>query len=521
MKLKYLILLLVIFVTSCNDFLDVKPVGKLIPDKIEDFENILNHSNTLNFHMMNNNNSSFYAMLGDNLSISENQDKFLFIRSFVNLELYAAYIYSLPYENPEDPQIAWEWGVYRAVELFNTVIDGIEGLGEEQANSPNGKAVLAQAKAGRAWSYMINGLGYGPMYDPNGPNDTKTIPYRITYDPTIANPDLSTTKELMELVKKDLDAALDAPENVVNPSRANRAAVHALRAEYFMYMRDWTNMLKEATEAWDRSILKGGVDNLIYNFNQFKYREKPNVIPEPGTDREIYLDLDDELDLSITKSYNKENLFYRIASHGPSAANGSATFYPSDDFLSLFDQKDRRYQLFALNFLGYSIKIGDDLYQDGIRKTYCRGSKMNENQGITYPQLLLMKAEAEARTNNLSGALSDLNLLRKYRYTGDNTDLPNGNSLNQDALLYEILKERRRELPIATYQRTLDIKRYVYDAGKPWSQTSITHKIGNRAYSAPVNNQFFTLPIANAIIKYNPSWGLELDNRIYDPIANK
>ncbi len=146
---------------------------------------------------------------------------------------------------------------------------------------------------------------------------------------------------------------------------------------------------------------------------------------------------------------------------------------------------------------------------------------MLTNQGITYPQLLLMKAEAEARTSDKTNALKDLNLLRKYRYSGDNTDLPNGSSLNEDELLYEILKERRRELPISSYQRTFDIKRFVYDTGKPWCQTTITHKIGSKTYSAPVNNEYYTLPKSNSIIEKNPQWGLEVDNRSYDPLGKK
>lgn len=520
MKLKYLFLSLIVF-TSCSDFLDVKPVGKLIPTETEEFENILNNVRTLQFHFMNNNKSCMYAMLGDNLSISENQNKYLYISSYVNMEVYAAHIFSLPYENPTKPQHTWEWGIYRATGLFNNVIEGIEGL-DGAAETETGKAVIAQAKAGRAWSYMVGGLGYGPMYNPNGQNNTKTIPYRTSADPTAANPDLSTTAELMALVKKDLDDALDAPENVANPCRANKAAVHALRAEYFMYMRDWPNMLKEASTAWEKSVaLKGSVDNLIYDLNQFYYRDDPNAQPAEGTDKELSLELVGQ-DLLITQTTNRENLFYREAPNGCVTSNGSASFYPSDDFLALFDAAtDRRYQLFALRLLGYSTTVGGVKYDDGVKRTFCRESKMMGNQGITYPQLLLMKAEAEARTSDKTNALKDLNLLRKYRYSGSNTDLPNGSSLTEDELLYEILKERRRELPVSSYQRAFDIKRFVYDAGKPWSQSTITHKVGSKVYSAPVDDEHFTLPIANSVIRLNPQWGLEEDNRSYNPTNDK
>lgn len=516
MKLKYLFLSLIVC-SSCSDFLDVKPIGKLIPTEVEEFANLLNNERTIDFHFMNNNRTSTYAMLGDNLSITENQDKFLYISSYVNREIYAAYIYSMPYENPNKPQYSWEWGIYRATGLFNNVIEGIEGLGAVAATQ-TGKEVIAQAKAGRAWSYMVGGLGYGPMYNPNGTNDTRTIPYRTTADPNTANPDLSTTAELMALVKKDLDDALGAPDNVANPSRANKAAVNALRAEYFMYLRDWPSMLTEATTAWERSVaLKGNVDNMIYNLNLFSYEDDPNAQPAEGTDKELSLELIGQ-DIYFSQTFNRENLFYRMAPNGCTVNNGKAGYYPSDDFLALFDKDtDRRYQLFALRLVGYSTTIGDVKYEDGIKRTYCREAKMLANEGITYPQLLLMKAEAEVRTSDRTNALKSLNLLRKYRYSGANTDLPNGSSLNEDELLYEILKERRREMPTASYQRAFDIKRFVYDANKPWSLTTITHKIGDKAFSVPVDDEHFSLPKSNIIIRLNPQWGLEEVNIVYNP----
>ena len=89
--------------------------------------------------------------------------------------------------------------------------------------------------------------------------------------------------------------------------------------------------------------------------------------------------------------------------------------------------------------------------------------------------------------------------------------------MTEEQLLEEILKERRRELPIATFQRVLDLKRLALDNGKPWCKTTIEHKIGTQTYSAPINSEYYILPIPNNIIKYNPQWGLFLDTRPYNP----
>lgn len=498
---------------SCNDFLDVKPVGKLIPTEVTQFENLLNNENTIDFHVMDNNRGCGFAFFGDNLSISENEAKYNYVSTHPNLDHYAAYIGYEPFESPLKTSYTWEWGIYRATGLFNNVINGITDLGA--AEDDYAKQVLAQAKAGRGWSYLVGGLAYGPTYDPNGANDVRTIPYRTSANPSDPNPQLSTTAELFDLLKADFDYAVDnAPDYVANPTRASKSAAYALRAMYWMYVRNWEEMYKDADEAWRRALeTKGGsVDKLIYDFNQFYYEPDESASPQPGEDVEYYLQLKSrDGDTDFDKSYSRENLLFR------KAPGGTAT-YPSDDYVALFDaEHDLRYKLFMLKKEGYSSTVGEVVYKDGVRLYNVRGKKTLNNEGLTYPELLLMRAEAQARLGQLPGALDDLNLLRKYRYSGDNKDLPGGENMTQDQLLEEILKERRREQPMESFQRIFDLKRYVLDAGKPWCKTVITHKVGEKVYSAQVTMESFRMRIANSYIKYNPQWGLTEWSGSYDP----
>lgn len=514
MKLLYSISLFcsTLMFSSCNEFLDVKPVGKLIPTEVTQFENLLNNTNTIDYHMMDNNRECGFAFFGDNLSISENQARYLYMSTHPNIDRYAAYIYYEPFENPLYSSYTWEWGIYRAAGIFNTVIEGIDDLGASEDDYA--RQVIAQAKAGRGWSYLIGTLAYGPVYDPNGNNDTPTIPYRTSALPDNPNPHLATTEELFTLLKKDFDdAVMYAPDFVANPTRASKSAAYALRAMYWMYMRNWEEMYKDANEAWKCALAtKGSVDKLIYDFNQFYYEPDESASPRPGEDVEVYLQLKyADGDTDFNRSYSRENLLFRYA------PTGSST-YPSDDYLAIFDnEKDLRYKLFLLKKEGYSTTSGGTVYKDGIRVYNYRGSKMLNNAGITYPELLLIRAEAQARMGELPGALDDLNLLRKYRYAGENKDLPGGSSMTQDQLLEEILKERRRELPLSSYQRVFDIKRYVLDSGKPWCKTTITHKIGEKTYSTTVTKESFRMRIANSYIKYNPQWGLTEWSGTYDP----
>jgi hypothetical protein len=506
-----IILTLAVLFASCNDFLDVEPVGKLIPTKVSELDNLLNNVNTIDFQFLDNNRGCFYAQLGDNITISPYQAENTYYATHPNIDRYHAYIFAIPYSNPVTTHYFWNWGIYRSVGLFNNTIAGIQNLPAAESGSDYAKEVVAQAKAARAWIYLQGGLVYGPAYNPDGANDKKVIPYRTNESPLAPNPQLSTVSELFDLILQDLtEAVVDVPDFVGTPVRAGKVATLAIYAQTYMYKRDWTQMLKFADDAWKLALQQqgGDVDKLIYNYNDFEFIETNDAVV-PGADPAVNWSLRHKGgDVNFRLPNNRENLLYRISPTGTS-------LYPSDDYLSIFDaDSDLRFKLFLLKAegAGGSIEKGGD----GIQRYNYRGSKLLYNEGLTYPDLLLMRAEAYARTNNKTAALADLNTLRKYRYSNSaSTDLVNGSSLSTDEVLYEIIKERRKEQPFESFQRTLDIKRYVYDSGKPWSKTEVIHKIGDRTYIAPINDTYFTLPIDNPIISLNPEWGLTPDLKPY------
>lgn len=497
---------------SCSDFLDVQPVGKMIPTEVTQFEKLLNNTTTVDRQFMDNNRGCSYAMLGDNLQISETQAIANYTATFPNLDLLAAYIFYQPMLNPNSTPMWWSY-MWTATAYFNNVIDGVSAIDSESDYS---KGVIAQARAGRAWQIMNAALFYGPMYNPAGANDTKVLPLRTSGDPTVANGPLATTAELFAQVKEDLDYACNnAPLNVVNPSRASRAAAYALRAEYDMYIRDWDAMKTDAQEAWRLAVAeRGSVDNMIYNYADFYYEQVSDIDPNIDYDPRYEMEFRGP-DNRFDQTDQREILLYRTTPYGSS----SSKFYPSEDLLSIFDrEKDLRFIQFYMLVPGYTTTKAGVSYKDDNHIAYLKDGYMMETQGLSCPLLLITKAEAEARTDNLSEALASLNLLRKYRYAGTDTDLPGGASLTQDQLLNEILAERRREQFPASKDRTFDLKRFAYDTGKPWCKTTITHKIGDKTYTASISDPIFqSLPIDNAILKYNPEWGIEQSAAAFAP----
>jgi len=285
-------------------------------------------------------------------------------------------------------------------------------------------------------------------------------------------------------------------------------------------------MLKYADEAWSEAIdTKGSVENLFYDYNKFEYVDN-GFVSVPGTDPETDFELSYEngADGSFNKPNNREVLLYRYA---PSMSRYA---YASQEFVSIFSDEDLRKELFILKDVGFS--KGD--LNDGIVKKYFRAEKigLGNTTGFSYPELLLMRAEAYVRNNQDANALADLNTLREYRYK---TGTPVLSGLTGDDLLNEILNERRRELPTPSYKRFIDLKRFAaYDEGKPWAKTTVTKHLmtytavqegepplapvqSGTSFSAPVDSESFILPIPNTVLIHNPHWGIPLAPEDYNP----
>ena len=504
-------LIAIVVLTSCEKFLDVKPVGKLIPTKVEEFERLLNNAYIYQWDYLDNNVGCALALLGDNYEYSETAFDAELNSANPNADRLMAYKFNRPYWDPYKSDYYWDWGIYRAAYYYNNVVDGINDVGSDEAYA---KQILAQALAGRALNYLNATYVYGPSYKPGEANDTKTIPYRVAGSATAANPDLSTTQEVFDLAEAELLEALEDIPATSGPTRFNKVGVETALAYLYMLKGDFAKMLTYANQAVNN--VSGGIESHIYDYNLFEYVDN-GTSPSPGADPETNWDLkyDNGSDGDFNKSYSKEIILYRRV---PNRENYA---YPSQEFTNLFSENDQRKRLFLLWATGYSNSSGA---YDGIVKKYYKSTKLGSGSstGFSYPELLLMRAEAYARNSQDVNALADLNTLRKYRYSG-NSDLT---ALSGDALLEEILNERRRELPSPSYRRFIDIKRFdAYDAGKSWAKSTMVHQLytytavpvgqtplapvaSGRSFSATVDSEIYIWPISNTILDKNPQWGI-------------
>lgn len=491
MRIQYIFMLLATTVLSgCAKFLDVKPKGRFIPGTVEEYDRIMD-----NFVVVN---SSFQGgvlwYLTDDVILSEGMGKVFYVANNSNtIDRYYAYTFRQPYRNPVITDLFW---TYNVVAIFNNVIDGVNTV-KTAGDAKYAREVIAQAKLGRAWNYFIMNLLYGPVYKPGGSNTAKTIPYITSSDVEAPMVDLSTQEEMFTHIFRDLHEALpDMPVTTSWPSRPNKIAAYTMLAYYHLFTQKFDSVAHYANLAWTQGAA-GGVDKIMYNYNSFSWRTPANPLVSEiaGPDNLLFA------------PNNREAILHRA----PDFAGLSPQSYPSDEIIGLYDQaRDLRFKYFFLAAPGYKVTYNNVTYDDGNRIQYYRVSKTQVTGGFNYPELLLMRAEAYARTNKLNEAVADLNTLRSYRYVTGTPPLVPG---TQDQVIQMVLDERRRELPLGGSKRLLDLKRFVLETGKPWSKSKITHTVGSTVYEGTVDSPDFMLPISNVYLKFNPQWGVPLDTR--------
>ncbi len=507
MKLKLVIfsILTVALFTSCSGFLDVKPAGRLIPEKddIAAFDNLLNNSSTYRYIFSSNNSTNTLSFLGDDLQISDNQADYAWYSGHPNIECYFAQIFKKPYGNPNIQDYYWNWGFYSAAQYFNTCIEGVKKVMSEKSEDEANR-VIAQATIARAWGYFIASIGYGPVYKPGLDNSVRVLPYRTSDNVLGEMEDLSTMQEIYDSVLSDIHSSLPfLPDQSNSNTRFSKVQAYTFLAYYHLFTAKYDSVALYADKALELAASQnGGMENLFYDMNEFEWADT-SAINDNDVKYSSSINTSQGSD-PVDATYMREICLYRTG-----AGAGNYSSYPSEEYKALFDSgTDLRCEYYMFEYDGFkSISVGET-FDDGRQIQYYQ-NKIGRTAGFTYPELLLMRAEGRARTNNPAGALSDLNYLRKLRHKRGTPDLVISTA---DDLMVEIANERRREIHPGSYKRFADLKRYTNDLGKPWSKTSVSHTVNGVSYRAEIDSDYFILPIRNTVLQWNPQWGIALDD---------
>lgn len=183
----------------------------------------------------------------------------------------------------------------------------------------------------------------------------------------------------------------------------------------------------------------------------------------------------------------------------------SAYLYPSETLLNLYDHdSDLRFDQFFveggmaeqsvyLSSYDYCWHFAQDTYSTPIMPS-----------GPTVAEVILNKAEAQARQGDFSAAMQTVNLLREKRMREGSDGIELTASTQQEAV-EKILDERHREMPFI--MRWQDIRRLAYNE-TAYDDISLSREFylveGNnldmeqtKTYTLPVKSPRYAQPIAN------------------------
>ncbi|WP_172677380.1 RagB/SusD family nutrient uptake outer membrane protein [Marinifilum fragile] len=448
MKNIFLVVSALLLLTSCDDWLDITPKGKIIPNEAKDFRLMLDQV----WH----NGSSKAVTLGYKNVLFSSDDMEIPDESYkieYQTRIQKTYIWDDSIVLDEEEDNDWKYA-YNQIYVSNLIVSKLSGTSDEEEQQ-----LLAEAKIHRAFNYFILVNIYGKHYNEASSASDLGVPLLLKPD-LLADLTRSTVKEVYDQIIKDIEESIEyLPELAEYNHRPSKAVAYGLMARVALFMGDYTSALSNAENCLS-------LYDFLYDFNDFSDNPWfPSVFEYP----ERYED--------------KEILFLKYST------DQSSLIFPSQELVSLYEVDDLRFSKRLIKDY-WPPEIVDYIYNpmEAAYKPF----------GVNVAEVYLMRAECNARKGNYALAMNDVNTIREKRYTkGTYTALSASNAV--EAL--EIVKEeRRRELAFRGL-RWFDLKRYnVYDD----ANISLSRTIEGVEYRLEANSNRWAFPIGMKYILKNP-----------------
>ena len=444
----------VLMLTGCNDYLDIKPKGEKIPKTVTDYETLLNYESVQKVS------DTYPTYLTDDVYLPDVAQGTAtpglnsVDQSILNLYLFKKDVFG---EAQDD---GFWFASYNRIYYYNTVIDNImdaEGPSEQQKHSIRAEALISRALE---YLYLVN--GYAKHYDVRTAETDPGVP--LILDEDISKKDLvrASVKDVYAQIQSDLQAALPnlPAQPKGNAFRASKAAGYGILAKMYLYMGNYAEALKAAN-----AVLE--MNNSLLDLKKYAVVKVQSSIGRTNVPQDID---------------NPENIYIKFA---PYVYGLSSKVFGSDELISLFSEDDMRLQVyFTKNFRN----IPTDKY---VWAPYLRA-----NLAVSSPEIYLIAAECEAREGSIERAIALINKLRDNRIK-NNTDIV---ATDRNDALQKVLEERRRELAMSGMVRYIDLKRLNQES--QFAKT-VTHVTGEGTFSLEPNSPLYVLPIPAKVMRFN------------------
>lgn len=444
---------IILAVTGCKKYVDIKTQGSLIPQETINYRYLLNNPTTFE------GTARMMDLAADDVNIVDSAQMASLSASnsylyFVNTYTWQPGIYTIPGET----DVEWD-RLYSVVYNSNVIIS--ETPASTGGTDSMKNEIMAEAKVYRADAYLTLVNLYAKPYNATTAATDEGVPL-ITAPTVDAKLTRAPVANVYKLIIDDLTAVypLLPKVNAFN-TLPSRAAAFAILARANLYMGNY-----EQAGSWADSAL--AIQNTLNNLSTLTTFSFPGRLKNP----EIIL--------------SKQP--YASFSYMPAALR------LSDSLLNLLGTTDLRYSFFTAPASNFS----STLYTGRFSNRENIGTYETRNVGPSVPEMMLIKAEALARKGDVSGALTRINTLRQNRFTPA-AYTPVTASTASEALV-QVINERQREF-FCKGLRWFDMRRLKSD---PLFSYTVTRKFRGTTYTLEPTSNRYVFPISDYYRQFNP-----------------
>lgn len=417
--------------TGCDSFLDVQPVGKVIPTTVAEFRSLITEA---------------YVTVPDDRGLASFRSDEVLMDATMSPNDLGSYldIWRWNDDAPDPNTATFRWRqFYHVLFIANYVIESESKMTE--GTTTDIRQLVGEAYMLRAYMHFILANLHAPAYTACDPATTKAVPLKLDSDVENVLP-RNTLGEVYSSIVGDIDSAEDYLNvdswNAGLNYRFTTLSADALRARVLLYMGDW----KGAREAADRVM---AVKSDLSDIN--------SELPNQYNSIESIVALEQVFSSQYARTIKVNRDFYRK--------------YTSSDL--------RRRKYFE------QITTSNIILSKGGSNTYSCSFRTGE--------MYLNAAEAAWHLNDFDGARKYLAEIQKMRYTnGGESQIKATEALSGDALLNEILEERARELAFEGH-RWFDLRRNgMPKLERSFRNETYTLEQGDPRYTIRIPNEAIT-----------------------------
>ncbi|KUJ60385.1 hypothetical protein AR687_18250 [Flavobacteriaceae bacterium CRH] len=483
-KITSFLIILVTSLMSCStDFLDVVPQGSQLAVTTNDYDLLMNYKSF--YYYEAGGATQVPLWLGDEISANGtdlNSNNVLAQRLF----RWDDVIYQ-----PSDDSFSMNrdlslglGNIYTCNKIINEVMNSTEGTEAQK------KSLKAEAMATRAFENFLLVNLYAKPYKASSAATDLGFPVITTADATLKTFERGTVQQTYDFIISDLTQAItDLPLQNTIRTRMSKPAAEGLLGKVYLFMGKYTEALPYLNAAFN-DLQASSTTPKLYDYN-VEFAAGGSFLPidsysgpnAPGNNKN-----------DLTESILSKVCYNPFSGNGP-GINGSAI---SNETAALYEPGDLR-----LNMYSATYQYGDTNPYGRLRKYAAQYTRF----GLELSELYLLRSECKARLNDLSGAVTDVETLRKNRMPVAVASVPSNIAGDQVSLIKFILEERIREFANEGY-RWFDMRRISVDSNAAIAATlKTTHTVyddSNVATVYTLRPERLTLRFPQTYMNANP-----------------